>query len=228
MSKVFCVVSENDGIGKSYLTLSIANQCVAAKDSRLLIIELATGEKDIASYFEVDDEIIYDVCDVIAGVCDVEQSIIEIEDAIDYLPAPRVADKINDISRKRLKDLIARMAKLYDNIIVEVSNLASNFFMDYEIFDKLIFVTDNNYDSIKDLISAKAIFSGLDNRKIIYVFNKSKEEKSNFSSRLSSYDIILILGDFKKIYVSEDEEIKNFSYRCLKKKKTFNEVLKLI
>lgn len=228
MSKVFCVVSENDNIGKSYLALSIASQCVSSKDSRLLIIELATGEKDIASYLDVDDEVIYDVCDVINGICDIDQSLIEIDENIDYLPVSRVKSKIKDISKAKISNFIINMKREYDYILVEVNNLSYNYFIDYSLFNKIMYMTDNNFSSVKHILSSKAIFSEIDKSKIIYLFNKCEIEKSNYRNKLSVNDVNILLHDYEIIYVSKLESILDFDYNKIKSENLFNEVLKKI
>lgn len=117
MPKIITLTSGKGGVGKSSLCAGLSRAMVSL-GNKVLLLELDVGLRGIDVMLGLTDRVVYDLGDVLAGRCYPEKAILPGEEGRpDYLAAPSNAKE--DISTAALQDLISRLAKRYDHILID-------------------------------------------------------------------------------------------------------------
>ena len=90
--------SQKNNIGKTIISIKLAIE-LANSGKNVLMMDLSSGKIKMSEYLNVNEDIIYDIVDVVNKTCTLEQGIIEINENLSLLPCPRIAGKINEIKK---------------------------------------------------------------------------------------------------------------------------------
>lgn len=150
MSKNILVTSEKARIGKSLVCLKLAYE-LSKNNKKVIVIEYSNSDKIISDYFDLNEEIIYNVNDIMNNYCDVEQCTCEIISNIDILPAPKLKTIELEQNIVSFKNVIKKLETKYDFIIVEVSNLKDCFMIEKGIYDVSVILNNNDITSIDEI-----------------------------------------------------------------------------
>lgn len=150
MSKNILVTSEKARIGKSLVCLKLAYE-LSRNNKKVVVIEYSNSDKIISDYFDLNEEIIYNVNDIMNNYCDVEQCTCEIISNIDILPAPKLKTIKLEQNIINFKKVLKKLEEKYDFVIVEVSDLKNCFMIEKGVYDVSVILNNNNITSIDEI-----------------------------------------------------------------------------
>ena len=157
--------SQKNNIGKTIISIKLAIE-LANSGKNVLMMDLSSGKIKMSEYLNVNEDIIYDIVDVVNKTCTLEQGIIEINENLSLLPCPRIAGKINEIKKESFINLL-QSVEVYDYVIIDADKLTS-VFIDFSIINNAITINNNDFSCIKEINTDKTISSngiGLNNMK---------------------------------------------------------------
>lgn len=228
MGKVILIGSQKNDIGKTIICIKLGIN-ISDMGKRVILMDLSTGKKKISEYLNVNEEIIYDIKDVLESTCSLEQAAIEINDNLSLIPSPRIVDKLKDIKIEEFLGLIKDAEKSYDVILIDVDKISSSY-IDFDLITHIILVNNNDFSCVKELNTDKMIAGKFNVNRILPVLNKYNRKSANKGSMINSKDIQK-MTDMNMDIVIEDN-IKYLNADCdfivSKDDNSFNKAIKLI
>lgn len=202
--------SQKNNIGKTIISIKIAVELSKA-GRNVLMIDLSSGKLKISEYLNVNEDIIYDVIDVLEKTCTLEQGIIEIKENLSLLPYPRIAGKINKLNKESFINLLQGIEN-FDNVIIDADKLTS-VYIDFSKIDNTITINNNDFSCIKEINFDKAISSTAAN--FIVVINMYNKKKAKKGKKMKSSDIEKLTGTTILSLIEESKNYSVFSYDML-------------
>lgn len=176
--------SQKNNIGKTIISIKLAIE-LANSGKNVLMMDLSSGKIKMSEYLNVNEDIIYDIVDVVNKTCTLEQGIIEINENLSLLPCPRIAGKINEIKKESFINLL-QSVEVYDYVIIDADKLTS-VFIDFSIINNAITINNNDFSCIKEINTDKTISSNAGN--FIVAINKYNKKKAKKGIMMKSTDI---------------------------------------
>ncbi|HPV85323.1 MAG TPA: AAA family ATPase [Sedimentibacter sp.] len=176
--------SQKNNIGKTIISIKLAIE-LANSGKNVLMMDLSSGKIKMSEYLNVNEDIIYDIVDVVNKTCTLEQGIIEINENLSLLPCPRIAGKINEIKKESFINLL-QSVEVYDYVIIDADKLTS-VFIDFSIINNAITINNNDFSCIKEINTDKTISSNAGN--FIVAINKYNKKKAKKGIMMKSNDI---------------------------------------
>ncbi len=222
MKNVILVTSSKNEIGRSVVALKTAVEF--SKNVKTILVDISNDKRSIARYAEVEEQIIYDVQDVIEETCSLEQATIEIEDFLHILPAPRLKEKLNITEEKQFNKLLAILKLEYECIIVDGPVIFNQNYIDYESVNCVLIIDDSNVSSIRNIYKIFNLFNRKIKKKTYVIINKYKKENVKHGVEFSFKDIKTMLPgevlgfiDYDEVFIDLnkdfffDNQIKKFN-----------------
>ena len=118
MAHVIAITSGKGGAGKSSVTVGLGT-AFAAIGRKVLILELDLGLRCIDIMLGLENEIVYDLGDVVSGNCRIRDAIVASDrrGRLDYIPAPMSVSP--DFDFERVAVCIRSLKREYDYILVD-------------------------------------------------------------------------------------------------------------
>ncbi len=152
MNQLVLMMSCDKNQGKTLMAITLAN--VLSRESKVLLIDVTTSKKTIASYLGVEEQIVYDVGDMMLGTCQMDSAIMEVrigEVVVDFIPAPRMRTKIYNRA-ELIEKLSILPAQKYDFIIIDGIELCStDYYYDYTSINYLIMMIESKIEDLKKI-----------------------------------------------------------------------------
>ncbi len=119
MSESFLFASGKGGVGKSVLAANLA-VLLARSGSRVVLIDADLGLRAQDLMLGLENDIVYDLLDVVEGVCPLEQALLPVPSLarLLLLPAAQFA-RVKDLDPRALKKILARLRRDADFIFVD-------------------------------------------------------------------------------------------------------------
>ncbi len=187
MGKIVLVGSQKRDIGKTVVCIK-TGVSLSDAGSKVLLVDLSAGKKKISEYLNVNEDIIYDIKDVMDSTCTLEQAAIEIKENLWLLPYPRIVDKLNDVSIEEFKKLVESASGAYDVIIVDIDKISMSF-VDFETVNAVVTVNNNDFSCIREINADKQIARKFGLKDIHIILNKYNKKKASRGIMLNSKDI---------------------------------------
>ncbi|MEL7647040.1 MAG: AAA family ATPase [Sedimentibacter sp.] len=203
MSYVILVGSQKSEIGKTVLSIKMGIE-LSQKGKRVLLADFSGGKRKMSEYFKVDEDIIYDIKDVLDKTCSLEQAAIEIVENLCLVPNPRVQGKLNGVRKQDFKNFIKDTESQhdYDFIIADVGSMSSSF-IDFESADHGVIINNNDFSCVREMNADKTMarMNGLND--ITLVINRFNKKNAVKGTMLKLRDIQR-MTDTKTLYVIEE------------------------
>lgn len=118
-NKIISVVSGKGGVGKSTVSLGIA-QSLAECKKRVLLIDMDFGLRSIDYMLGIQDRVVYDIGDVLEERCDLDKAIVNCptNSNLSVLFSPN--DFSTEVDLKLVASLIVSLTQDYDFIILDM------------------------------------------------------------------------------------------------------------
>lgn len=228
MGKLVLIGSHKSDIGKTIICIK-AGINLSQRGKKVLIVDLSSGKKKMSEYLNVNEEIIYDVKDVLDTTCSFTQAVIEIEKGPSLLPAPRIADKLSDIKLEAFSRLINEAKQNYDLIIVDVDNI-SHSYIDLSVVNSVVTVNNNDFSCIKEINSDKHITHKYNVESFKAILNRYNKKKAKNGTMMNYKEIQKMSEIGVDAIIEESMKFSNVHYDFLfnDDDNSFNKAIKTI
>ena len=178
------IVSGNGGSGTTTFTTNIAS-ALAKAGAKVLVFDMNIGLRNDDIYLGMENNILFDLGDVVAGVCSLEKAILECDDCenLFLLPCPQCKG-IAGFSGQHVSLLLGRLKEEYDYVFVDCPVGIGKMFEHIALAcDKALLIATPDYLSVRntDAVSRRLKALGLTNR--CFAVNKIME--SDLSDSMS-------------------------------------------
>ncbi|WP_312811352.1 AAA family ATPase [Sedimentibacter sp.] len=204
MGKVIAVSSQKEDIGKTIIGIKTGIK-LSQSGKNVLLMDFSSGKKKMSEYLKVNENIIYDIKDVLDSTCSLELASIEIKEGLSLLPCPRINNKLGKVKKESFVKIISEAKKDYDVIILDVDKIQLSY-VDFSVLDNVIIINNNDFSCIKEINTDKAIAERYKFNNIYVLINKYDIKKSSKGTMMKLKDIQK-LSD-AKIQSTIEENIK--------------------
>lgn len=172
MSKVFAVTSGKGGTGKSSICASLGYS-LAKQGNRALIIELDFGLRCMDIMFGAEDDIKYDLGDVLDGKCSILDAAMTIKTASNLSIICAPSDPFMKVTVEQIVDICQQIKKYFDYIIIDTgAGINSHVFDIVEQVDLILVVTTPDPICIRDARMMSDEFYKRGNQRQRLIINK--------------------------------------------------------
>lgn len=118
-AKIIMVASGKGGTGKSTLSVLIG-AALAARGSRVLLIELDSGLRSVDVIAGVCGKTVYDIEDILSGRCEADKAVVEspVYPRLSVVSAPYSGGEIRESA---LRVLVGKMSEVFDIILLDTA-----------------------------------------------------------------------------------------------------------
>jgi septum site-determining protein MinD len=218
MGSVVLFSSDKSCIGKTIIGIKTGIE-LSNRGKRVLVIDLANGNKKIAEYFKVDEDIIYDIKDVFDGTCSMEQAVINISDNLCIIPYTRVLNKIGNIKKDSFSRLITEAKDKYDILIIDVNGLSSSYYLDFTKIEKIIVINNNDFSAVKEINNASDIAKKFELQES-FIINRYNKKNASKGTMLKIKDMNKMLDTEILSVIEEDNKYGDADYNFIFNKDT--------
>jgi septum formation inhibitor-activating ATPase MinD len=221
------VSSQKSEVGKTVIALKAGIE-FSKKNLNVLLVDLSFGKKKMSEYLDVNEDIIYDVKDVLDDTCSINQGLLNINEKLSLLPFPRIPDKLGVLEKRSLSKLLEQAREKYDIIILDLN--FENYFTCLDQINSIVIVNNNDFSSvnnINNLINTANEFNIENQFVVLNKYNKKEAKKGNMITQNNIKK--LIECDIEGVIeIDPDYENFNYDYLISEQNNSFNSVLKNI
>lgn len=119
MGKIIAITSGKGGVGKTTVTANLG-VALALTGKRVLLIDTDTGLRNLDMVLNFEDEVLYDVIDVVNGTYAAEDAWIKhkVYKSLYMLPASQTKEK-EELNKEGLKSLCDELKNRFDYILID-------------------------------------------------------------------------------------------------------------
>ena len=161
MGKAIVIASGKGGTGKTMFAANLGTT-LAGQGHKVVLIDLDTGLRNLDLYLGIENNIVYDVNDVLTGVCRIRQALVKIKAFPGlYFMAASPQKPNGEITPLHIKVLCEKLTGIDDGMIIATGGC-----------DMGIIVVTPEYASLRNAETVKKTIKaqGIDN--ICYVVNR--------------------------------------------------------
>ncbi len=151
MGKLILIASGKGGTGKTMFAVNLGATLVS-NGKKVLIIDMDLGLRNLDLYLGVENNVVYDVYDVMTGVCRIKQAIIQdkrFENLHMMSASPNKED--GTLTPLHMKVLCGKLRDKYDYILIDApSGIDDGVTIASAGADMAIIVTNPEYSAIRD------------------------------------------------------------------------------
>ena len=151
MGKVYLIASGKGGTGKSMFAANFG-AILAKKGYSTVILDLDLGLRNLDLYFGLENNVVYDVYDVLTGVCRIKQALIRDKrfENLFLMAAPPNRDD-GSLAPLHMQVLCEKLKNTYDYVIVDApSGIDDGLVLASAGADSCIIVTTPEYSALRD------------------------------------------------------------------------------
>lgn len=151
MGIVIAVISGKGGVGKTTATANVGLG-IALNKKKCIVVDFDIGQRNLDMVLGLENRVVYDLVQVMDGDAKIKQAMIKskVSENLHFLAASQTKDK-SVLDSKKVKVLIARLAKEYDYVILDSpAGIESGFEHTIEFADAAIVVVNPEVSSIRD------------------------------------------------------------------------------
>ena len=119
MGKVYVVSSGKGGTGKTMFAVNFGS-ILAKRGKSVVLIDLDMGLRNLDLYFGLENNVVYDVHDVLTGMCRIKQALIRDKRFDDlYIMASSPEKDDGYLTPLHMKVLCEKLKNIYDYVIID-------------------------------------------------------------------------------------------------------------
>ena len=170
MSKVYLVASGKGGTGKTMFAANLGSS-YAQKGYKVVIIDMDMGLRNLDLYLGLENNVVYDVYDVMTGVCKIKQALVK-DHRFDnlYIIGSSPEREKGDLTPLHVKVLCEKLKTDFDYIIVDApSGIDDGMVLASAGADAAIIVATPEYAALRDadMVDRVILKMGIRNRYLI-------------------------------------------------------------
>lgn len=116
MAEKILVISGKGGVGKSSVSVGLAN-AMCSMGKSVLLVDADVGFRSLDLIMNIGSQVVYNWLDIIENRCSFSQAVVSGNGKPDLLSAP--SDFSESITKKSVSDLLARADNDYDYVLVD-------------------------------------------------------------------------------------------------------------
>ncbi|MBR5230162.1 MAG: septum site-determining protein MinD [Firmicutes bacterium] len=173
MGKTFVIASGKGGTGKTMFSANLG-ATLAGNGHKVVLVDMDTGLRNLDLYLGLENNVVYDVSDVLNGVCRIKQALIKDKrfPGMFFMAAsPRPDD--GEITPLHVKVLCEKLEAVFDYVIIDApAGLDDGLAIALGGADEVLLVITPEFSSVRDCetVSQELKKQGISN--IHYVLNK--------------------------------------------------------
>ncbi len=194
MSQVIVVTSGKGGVGKTTTSANIGVG-LAMLGKKVVIIDTDIGLRNLDVVLGLENSIVYDLIDVVAGVCEPNQAVIKDKrfEGLSVIPAAQTKDK-DAVTTQQMQELCERLKRDYDYVVIDCpAGIEQGFKNAIAGADKALVVTTPEISAMRD---ADRIIGLLDDNEIsdhYLIINKIRPDMVKRGDMMNVDEIMEIL-----------------------------------
>lgn len=194
MGEVILLASGKGGIGKTTFTANLG-ATLALHGAKVVVMDLNMGLRNLDIYLGLENEVLFDVADVISGVCNIRKALIrDIRFPDLYLLSAAQYKEVFGITPAHMKMLCDRLKENFDVILIDGPvGVGNDFRLCCAGVDRAIVVVSPDYSALRngDMVDRKLQDMGIQSR--CYIVNMVKPE-------LFGRNVVPDLGEIADIF----------------------------
>ncbi|MFB9770179.1 septum site-determining protein MinD [Lactiplantibacillus modestisalitolerans] len=152
MGKAIVITSGKGGVGKTTTTANLGT-ALALMGKKVCLVDLDIGLRNLDVILGLDNRILYDIVDVIAGRAQLRQALVKdkrFDDLLFLLPAAQNADK-NSLNPDQVRELVEELKPDFDYILLDCpAGIEQGFMNAIAGADAAIIVSTPEISAIRD------------------------------------------------------------------------------
>ena len=211
MGKAIVIASGKGGTGKTMFATNLG-ATLARQGHKVVLVDLDTGLRNLDLYLGLENNIVYDVNDVLTGVCRIKQALVKDKTFPGlYFMAASPQKPDGEITPLHIKILCAKLKKKFDYVVIDApAGIDDGMVVASGGVDMGVIVVNPEYASLRnsEIVRRTLEEQGISN--IAYVVNKINLELIE-SGRAPSFDevtknirekIVGIIKEDESIHIS--------------------------
>ena len=173
MGKAIVIASGKGGTGKTTLAANLG-ATLALQGHKVVLIDLDTGLRNLDLYLGMENNIVYDINDVLTGVCRIRQALVKVKAFPGLMFMAASPQKpTGEITPLHIKVLCSKLKQKYDYIIIDApAGIDDGMVVATGGADMGIIVVTPEYCSLRNAEIVKNTLEEQGINKIAYVVNK--------------------------------------------------------
>lgn len=211
MGKTMVVCSGKGGTGKTMFVANIGAMLVK-RGHKVCLIDMDTGLRNLDLYLGLENNVVYDVSDVLNGLCRIKQALIKHKQfpGLYFIAASPKPDE-GEFTPLHLKVLCEKLNKIFDYVIVDCpAGLDDGLAIATGGAHQTIVMLTPDYASVRDSEAVTMSLKAQGIKKIFYILNRVDVQLVKAGMELSPKDfpeairnrIIGMIKDDKNIHIS--------------------------
>lgn len=170
MGKAIVVASGKGGTGKTMFSVNLG-ATLAKQGNQVVLVDLDMGLRNLDLYFGLENNVVYDVYDVLTGVCKIKQALIRdkrFHNLYVMASSPNRSDGF--LTPLHMKVLCDKLKEEFDYVIVDApSGIDDGMVIAIAGADEAILVVTPDYSSLRDAdnIDRQLLEMGLTDRYLV-------------------------------------------------------------
>lgn len=188
MGKAIVIASGKGGTGKTMFAANLG-ATLARQGHKVVLLDLDTGLRNLDLYLGLENNVVYDINDVLTGVCRIKQALVRDKNfpGLSFMAASPQKPS-GEITPLHMKVLCTKLKAKFDYVIIDApAGIDDGMIIATGGVDIGIIIVNPEYASLRnaDLVKKTLEGQGVDN--IVYVVNKINLELIE-SGRAPSFD----------------------------------------
>lgn len=208
MGEIIVITSGKGGVGKTTTTANIGVG-LARLGKRVVVIDTDLGLRNLDVVMGLENRIVYNLVDVIAGNCRMKQALIKDKryDDLYLLPSAQTKDKTS-VSPEQMKKLTAELSESFDYVLLDCpAGIEQGFKNAVAGADKALVVTTPEVSAIRDADRIIGLLEAGGLRDIHLIINRLRPDMIARGDMMSVDDVIEILAVDLIGTIPDDEQI---------------------
>ena len=149
MATIIAVASGKGGVGKTLITASLAVS-LQRHGHRVLAVDADMGLRNLDLMFGMQDDVLYDVGDVMKGNCSTKEALLHVTDQLDFLAASQ-KHTWEKIDAPSYQYIVEKVSQKYEYVLLDCPPGRGRAFKDaVAIADTMFFVIEPTWSSMRD------------------------------------------------------------------------------
>lgn len=206
--KTLVVTSGKGGVGKTTLTANLG-MALARLGSRVCLIDMDLGLRNLDLVLGVEQRIIYDLVDVARGECRLQQALIHDrrEPRLHFLPAAQTASQ-DAVTPGDLRRLVAGLRESFDFVLIDCpAGIDSGFETAIAAADAALVVVIPEVAAVRDADRVLGLLTRRGLRDVQLVVNRMRPEMAARNDMIGVPDIEELLGVPAIAVLPDDPEV---------------------
>ncbi|MGK7873873.1 MAG: septum site-determining protein MinD [Xenococcaceae cyanobacterium] len=194
MSRIIVVTSGKGGVGKTTVTANLGS-ALAQLGYKVALVDADFGLRNLDLLLGLENRIVYTAIEVIAGECLLEKALVKDKRQTGLVLLPAAQNRNKDaVTPSQMKDLIARLAKGYDYILIDSpAGIEMGFRNAIAAATEALIVTTPEIAAVRDADRVVGLLETEDIKSIRLIVNRLKPEMVQLNDMISVEDILDLL-----------------------------------